>query len=318
MQLRVNLFRQFQAFDGQDCLDCFNTLRVQELFCFLLLNRQRPHRREALIETLWGEHTPKQAKKYLRQLLWQLRTAVQDQDPAGDHALVTADEEWISLCPQAEVWLDVQEFEQAYRLTQDADGAGLDSNQAQALQSAVKLYTGDLLEGWYQDWCVFERERLQNIYLLMLDKLIAYAEVHSLFEEGVQYGVRALRCDRAREITYQRLMRLHYLAGDRTGALRYYDRCVETLRTELEVEPTAETQALREKIRADRSPRLPRSSTPQAHGRVKESHRPDNLIELLHSCMALNQALKAAQEYNEQNIQLLVAKLSDPPSSGPQ
>lgn len=315
MQLRVNLFRQFQVFDGQDCLDCFNTLRVQELFSFLLLNRQRPHRREALIETLWGEQTPKQAKKYLRQLLWQLRTAVQDQDPAGEYALVTADEEWISLCPQAQVSLDVREFEQAYRLTQDVDGAELDARKAQALQSAVKLYTGDLLEGWYQDWCVFERERLQNIYLLMLDKLIAYAEAHSLFEEGIQYGMRALRCDQAREITYQRLMRLHYLAGDRTGALRYYARCVESLRTELEVEPTAQTQALHEEICADRSPRLPHAAAPQANGSVTESHRPENLMELLNSCIALNQALKAAQEYNEQNIQLLVAKLSDPPSS---
>jgi len=40
------------------------------------------------------------------------------------------------------------------------------------LQEAVRLSYADLLEGWYQDWCLYERERLQNIYLLILDKLM--------------------------------------------------------------------------------------------------------------------------------------------------
>jgi len=28
----------------------------------------------------------------------------------------------------------------------------------------VDLYQGDLLEGWYQDWLLCERERLQNMF----------------------------------------------------------------------------------------------------------------------------------------------------------
>jgi hypothetical protein len=39
----------------------------------------------------------------------------------------------------------------------------LNEAQAQLLKDAVNLYCGDLLEGWYQDWCLFERERLQSI-----------------------------------------------------------------------------------------------------------------------------------------------------------
>lgn len=310
MRLQVNLFRRFQAYQGNIPLECFNTTRVQELFCYLLLNRRRPHRREALIEILWGEDTPRQAKKYLRQLLWQLRSALPEEDPAGDPCLLTVDEEWIRICPQANLALDVHEFEQAFRLTRDVDGAELHPTQAEALQKGVQLYAGDLLEGWYQDWCVFERERLQNIYLMVLDKLMAYAEAHGQYEAGVQYGVRALRCDRAHEITYQRLMRLRYLAGDRSGALRYYARCVEALLEELDVEPTARTKALYMEICADRA--LPASGrkTPNAAHEAQEQSRPENLNDLLDSCMILNQTLKTAQAYNEQNIRLLAAKLS--------
>ena len=46
----------------------------------------------------------------------------------------------------------------------------------------------------------------------------------STFAEPLAYGARILHCDRARERTHRRLMRLHFLAGDRTAALRQYPR----------------------------------------------------------------------------------------------
>ncbi len=63
----------------------------------------------------------------------------------------------------------------------------------------MDLYRGDLLEGWYQEWCLFERERLQNAYMLMLDKLMGYCEAHSEYEQGLVYGDLILRLDHASE-----------------------------------------------------------------------------------------------------------------------
>jgi DNA-binding SARP family transcriptional activator len=47
-------------------------------------------------------------------------------------------------------------------------------------------------------------------------------------------------------------MRLHYLNGDRTAALRQFERCRHALRTELGIEPAAPITLLYEQIRADR------------------------------------------------------------------
>ncbi len=124
----------------------------------------------------------------------------------------------------------------------------------------MELYHGDLLEDCFQDWCLYERERLQNIYLCVLDKLMDYCETHDEYEAGSVYGARALRWDGARERTYRRLMRLHCLAGDRTTAMRQYSRCVRALRRELDVPPSERTVALYQQIRTgqlsprDRSP----------------------------------------------------------------
>ena len=118
------------------------------------------------------------------------------------------------------------------------------------LRQAVDLYNGNLLEGWYQDWCLFERERLQHIHHMMLQKLMDHCEARQDYEAGIEYGMRILRSDLARERTHRGLMRLHYMAGNRTEALRQYERCAAILHQELEVEPDQQTVALYKQIQA--------------------------------------------------------------------
>ena len=128
-------------------------------------------------------------------------------------------------------------------------GKEFSPQDAQNLKAAVGLYRGDLLPGCYEDWCLFERERLQNAYLDVLDKLMDYCEAHQQYEAGLTYGSAALRLERARERTHRRVMRLAWRAGNRSAALRQYERCVIALREELEVEPSRSTVALYQHIR---------------------------------------------------------------------
>jgi len=90
------------------------------------------------------------------------------------------------------------------------------------------------------------------MFLMMLDKLMGYCEVNHEYETGILYGSRILSYDRAREHTHKQLMRLQYLAGNRTGALRQYERCTIALDEELGVKPARSTVILYEQIRADR------------------------------------------------------------------
>jgi DNA-binding SARP family transcriptional activator len=158
----------------------------------------------------------------------------------------------VRINPSAAWRLDVDAFERGYALARDIPGEDLTDHQAQSLEEAIALYCGDLLETWYQDWCIYERERLQLTYLAMLEHLMRSWEVRRLDTKGVAYGQAILRYDRARECTHRQLMRLYYLAGDRTGALRQYDRCVVALQKEFELKPSQETQALYDQIRSDR------------------------------------------------------------------
>lgn len=262
--------------DGR-ALDGLDGRKEQELLCYLLLRRDRPQSREALASLLWGETSTEKSRKYLRQALWHLHAALE----AGrreENQVLLVEHDWVQFNLQSAWWLDVTAFEQTFAATQGVPGKQLDTVGAENLKSAVKLYKGDLLDGWYQEWCLFERERLQNIYLSMLDKLMSYSLEHHEYETGSSYGSEILRYDRASERTYRQLMRLQYSAGDRTGALRLYERCVAALHEELAVKPDRRTRAVYEHIRADGTDKVepagqhtsaPDATLPEVLGRLK-------------------------------------------------
>jgi DNA-binding SARP family transcriptional activator len=246
--LKIRLFGKFSVHREGRPLKGLDSGRAKELFCYLLLNRDRPQPRETLASLLWEASSSAQAKKYLRQALWQLQNALAlPTDQEGEDVLFV-EPEWIRINPRADIWLDVAIFEDAFTMVRGLPGDVMDTEQARALNLVVQLYGGDLLEGWYQDWCLYERERLQNMWLAILEKLMAYCETYEAYEEGMVYGRSVLRFDRAHERTHRRMMRLQYLAGDRTAALRQYERCSVALDEELGVKPAGNTQGLYQQI----------------------------------------------------------------------
>ena len=252
--LQIRLFGQVSVQqDGHALSDL--SAKALELLCYLLLHRDRGHTREALANVLWPEASHSVSKKYLRQTLWQLHSTLEGRaahQRAQTGALLTLDQGWVRANPKGAWWLDVAAFEHAYSLSRETPGQDLIGPQAQALEAAVVLYQGDLIETSYQDWCVYERDRLQLIYLAMLEKLMRYCEARESYAKGVGYGHRILRYDSARESTYRQLMRLYYRAGDRTTALRQYDRCVAAVAKQFGLGPARETIVLYQQIRAER------------------------------------------------------------------
>jgi DNA-binding SARP family transcriptional activator len=244
----VELLGRFNARAGRRVFESLPGGRTRDLLAYLLLFRDRPHHREVLAGTLWPETCTAQSRKYLRQSLWHLRAL--ETTECGAVALITADTEWVQV-DVANLWLDVAQVEEAFETVKLLPGEQLHAEQAETLKTVLPLFKGELLEGCYQDWCIYERGRLNAICVSLLEKLLGYCETQGDFEEGVFYGEELLRRDRAHERAHSRLMKLRYLAGDRSGALRQFGRCREALKEELGVDPGDRTWALYEQIRSD-------------------------------------------------------------------
>ncbi|MCB0062695.1 MAG: hypothetical protein KDE19_11290 [Caldilineaceae bacterium] len=246
--LQISLFGTLKCFYDDRLLE-LDARKAQELLCYLLLHPTQQHEREKLATLLWLDKSAPHSKKYLRQALWQLQTAL-DIGPTCP-PLLLVDHQHIGIHPAADYWLDVAVFEQAFFAVEKQSGQQLEEKQVEMLQSVLPLYTADLLDGWYTDWSIYARERYQTMYLSLLDKLTEYLEVHHQYAAAIAYAESMLQYDRARERTHRQLMRLHYLTGHRTAALHQYDACVAALDEELSVPPAQSTVALYEEICAD-------------------------------------------------------------------
>lgn len=260
--LTVKLLGRLDIRVGRQTITGLPQRRAQELFAYLLLHRNRPYLREALATRLWESIDPAQARKYLRQAIWQLQTLLQSAVGAEAKDLLTLDAEWIQLNSVACLALDVAQFEHAIDASQGTSGDHLSEAQRADLEHAVELYRGDLLEGWYQDWCLVERERLQNCYLAALDKLLVWCDAHGCVDCGLAHAERILRCDDTEEQAHRHIMQLHWMAGHRSKAMRQYQRCTRILLQELGIEPSARTRRLYDQIRADsgHSPSAPEAA----------------------------------------------------------
>ena len=249
-KLQFRLFGKFAASNGSDTLKGLEATKDQELLSYLLIHRNQHHSREALAGLLWSENSTERSKKYLRQSLWHLQAVFEPGSAAGEK-IILVEHDWLKLNPANRPWCDVAEFEDAFAASEGINGNQLDHTLARTLKQAVALYSDDLLAGWYHDWILFDRERLQNRYLIMLDKLLGYSCQCCEYDAGQTYGEMILRHDPAHERTHRQLMGLYYASGDRTAALRQYDRCVAALKQELGIAPERRTIGLYERIKSD-------------------------------------------------------------------
>jgi DNA-binding SARP family transcriptional activator len=225
--LRIHLFGKFGAYRNSQAVRGLDATKVQELLCYLLIKRGHPNPREVLAGVLWGESSAEKSRKYLRQALWHLQTAFGEAGTDGDEGIFLVEHDWVRLNVQPSLWVDVEAFEQACVRVQGVRGRDFDQEAAESLHAAVELYTGDLLEGVYHDWCLVERERLQNLYLSTLSKLLSYCLASRCLERGLHYGALA-RPRSGSTVAASRRSKKSSASGPTSTRRRCWSRCAPT------------------------------------------------------------------------------------------
>jgi len=229
------------------------TQKARALLAYLVTYRDRAHPRAALAGLLWGDMPDDRARRNLADTLWRIRQVI-----GPGHLL--AHRRTLRFNPDADYWLDVDDFVKAQSPIPKVQnggpgigvwelGFGISDSAIGRLRDAVTLYRGDFLEGFYDDWCLLERERLRGLYLTALHALLAHHKGRGEYEEALRYGQRLVVGDPLREETHREVMQLLALLGRRNAALRQYLVCRRTLAEELGVEPLPETTALYREIR---------------------------------------------------------------------
>jgi predicted ATPase/DNA-binding SARP family transcriptional activator len=242
---RISMFGSLQAQQGEREISRFRSERTGALLAYLAYHVGKPHRREALAETIWPGQTPRAGRTSLNTAVYSLRRQLEPPGvPRG--TVIQSDRFAIQLNPSA-VTTDVQEFEAALRRASDADTV---ATRVQHLTDAVRLYVGELLPGFYDDWIPVEQRRLAEQYFEAALRLSALLERTGNVQGALAVTREAIARDPLREEAHCELMRLYAVAGEPLAALRQYVELKDLLARELGQRPSPAAARLAQAIRA--------------------------------------------------------------------
>ena len=194
-------------------------LRPKDAAMLAVVALAGPIQAERLAGWLWPEASARQADTSLRQRLFRLR-----RDTGATLVASGA-----LLCLSAEVATDL-----APTLAQIAnDAAAADTELLGDLQF------DDLPE--FAEWLRVERQMWRQQCDAALAETAAACEADGAIARGLAYAQRLAANQPLAEHAQRRLMRLHYLRGDRAAAIATFERFERQLKDELGTRPSAET-----------------------------------------------------------------------------
>jgi DNA-binding SARP family transcriptional activator len=242
--VRVNLLGSFSLHIGDRNIAAAMPAQAQTVLKYVLSQGGHPVSRDALLDLLWPEIDPAVTGSRLRVLMHTLRRGVPCEALGYRDFLVLAGNNF-SVNPQAQLWIDVDEFEKSWhagwRLQRTGDAAAA----LREYERAEALYRGDYLEDDpYADWTLLRREALRDAYSTILTMLASMSLESGDYTGAIIWAQKLLAQDNCREDAYRFLMTSHHRLGQTGRAVHWYNLCARTLARELGMEPSSETRAL--------------------------------------------------------------------------
>jgi DNA-binding SARP family transcriptional activator len=182
--------------------------------------------RARLAGLLWPRATGRRAQACLRSALRRL--------PARARAAVSVDIAAVALSETVNVDLRAGR-DLAHRLISPAGPVA----EPDLRPAALAVLTTEFLPDWYEDWMVTAAEAWRQLRMHGLEALAGHLVAAGRYSEAIEAALAAVSADPMRESARVALIRAHLAEGNRSEAMREFDRYSRLVSAELGLEPTA-------------------------------------------------------------------------------
>jgi DNA-binding SARP family transcriptional activator len=201
--------------------------------------------RERAMEILWPDRESADLRAMFNSMLHRVRKVLEPQPAPGKDIFCIHQEGDLIALNSDLVWTDVRQFlahvDRAAQLKSGDEPAEL----MKEYERTVSLYQGDFLpEDLYSDWAAELRDRLRAQFLRVLEDAGELADSRGEKTKALQFYEKRFLADSCSEKACRWLMVRYLSAGQRSEAIRTYERCERALSRDMDLEPEEKTKKL--------------------------------------------------------------------------
>ncbi len=198
--------------------------RVRALFTYLVTHADTT--RDAVMTALWPDADSTAGRRNLRTTLNMLHSVLEPDRLGGDAPFfVRSNGQRLELVGDDHLTVDVHDFEHHLDEAIAEEESGTPSRSIEPYRRAVTCYRGDLLPDGYDDWVIFERDRLRARFVSAAVRLAELLAATGAADEAIAVATRALEVEPWSEPAHRALIGAHLELGDRAAARRSLDTC---------------------------------------------------------------------------------------------
>ncbi len=235
--LHVHLFGKFMVCKGHEKISPESWKSSNALMIFKYLASKQSQgfvHKEVLMELLWPEEDARKTGKRLNVALSTLRKILEPELRRGElSSYLIRQKDSYRLEITASGSTDVENFLKEVKLAEKNEKKGSEASICHFLD-AESCYKGPFLEeDPYMDWCIEERERLNEKYLYVLLRIIRFYDDKKDFTKCIRYANKYLSIDKYTEEIYRDLMVFHFMTGNNSGVIKTFEKCKNNISKEL-------------------------------------------------------------------------------------
>ena len=251
--LKIKTLGRFRLYRGRKRVDDSDWKRkkARKLFKILITNQNELMSKEKLAEMISPKKDQKSAIRDFKVALNALNNVIEpNREKRATPYFINKHNSRYGLNPKASITIDKNKFENLIRTGLKSANEKHTNNAINELSEAISLYKGNYLPNClYQDWSREVRERYKQLFIQGAEVLSELYYKNEKYQKAIETAEKIIAEESTIEKSYQIIMKSYNKIGERSQALKTYQRCVDNLDKELSVVPTKKTNEIHKNIK---------------------------------------------------------------------
>ncbi|MEW6284506.1 MAG: bacterial transcriptional activator domain-containing protein, partial [Candidatus Eremiobacterota bacterium] len=240
----------FEVYRGEHQVppEVYRSQRTRYLLALLAAHAGRPVAEDLLMEAFWSDK-PDKARSNLWSAASYLRRHLRPEGWEGPLDYVVRGPDGLMLNPKLPRWHDLDEFDRSAQEAARHRARNQVEPELECLKRLVQLHRAPYLEGYYADWAIQIRNRVEATLMDAFTRLSVELVRLGRPREALEYATRALELDPCQQEVTLAAMQAQVALQNPVEAIRLYQRCTRVLRKELGIEPTIAIEEMHQRAR---------------------------------------------------------------------